>query len=212
MTARPRQRTRLDPEVRRGQILEAAERVFAERDPQDVTFEELAAAAGVSRALVYNYFGDKTGLVAAVYCRCLNRLHDELEAAIDPDAPDAVRLRAGIDCYLRFAKRNVGTWRLMSHTGATDHPDVRRARRERFEELAAGWGGTVEARIAARGMVAFLEGATVVWIDSGGHDVEQVADLLFTVLWHGLSAVAGPQLRPAGESRTRQQYQAATLR
>jgi AcrR family transcriptional regulator len=212
MPTRSRQRTRLDPEVRRSQILEAAERVFGEHDPSEVTFEELAAAAGVSRALVYNYFGDKNGLVAAVYTRCLHRLHDELEHAIDPHAPNAERLRAGIDCYLRFAKRNVGTWRLMSHTGATDHPDVRRARRERFEELAAGWGGTAEARMAARGMVAFLEGATVIWLDSGGQDVDEVADLLFTILWHGLSAVDGAQLRPPGESSTRQQYQAATLR
>ena len=198
--------------MRRGQILEAAERVFAERDPNEVTFEELAAAAGVSRALVYNYFGDKTGLVAAVYVRCLHRLHDELEHAIDPYAPDAVRLRAGIECYLRFAQRNVGSWRLMSHVSTTDHPDVRRARRERFEELAAGWGGTLEARIAARGLVAFLEGAAVVWIDSGGRDVERVVDLLFTILWQGLSAVDRPQARPAGESSTRQQYHAATLR
>jgi AcrR family transcriptional regulator len=212
MAARPRRRTRLDPEVRRGQIVEAAERVLLDRDPNDVTFEELAAAAGVSRALVYNYFGDKAGLIAAVYVRCLHRLHDELEHAIDPYAPDPVRLKAGIDCYLRFAQRNVGSWRLMRDISATDHPDVRQARRERFEELAAGWGAGVEARIAARGVVAFLEGSTVVWIDSGGHDVDRVVEMLFTILWHGLSAVDRSQARPAGESSTRQQYHAATLR
>ena len=66
MSASHRPRTRLDPEIRREQIVEAAEQVFHGRDPSEVTFEEIAEAAGVSRALVYNYFGDKGGLIAAV--------------------------------------------------------------------------------------------------------------------------------------------------
>jgi hypothetical protein len=45
----------LDPELRRSQIVEAAVRVFSETDPVEVTFEEIAEAAGVSRALVYNW-------------------------------------------------------------------------------------------------------------------------------------------------------------
>jgi len=81
-TQRPR--TRLDPEIRREQIVEAAERVLKGRDPGDVTFEEIAEEAGVSRALVYNYFGDKGGLIAAVYLRSLRRLDEELSRAVDP--------------------------------------------------------------------------------------------------------------------------------
>ncbi len=212
MSPATRPRTRLDPEVRREQILAAAEGVFVDRDPSEVTFEELAAAAGVSRGLVYNYFGDKSGLLAAVYLRSLHDLHDQLDLAIDPNAPDAERLRSAVDCYLRFARHNAASWKLMSHTAATDDPEVRRARRQRFEELASGWGGTTEARIAARGLVGFLEGATLVWIESGGHNVERAVDLIFTILWKGLSAVEPPQARPPGESRARQQYQAATLR
>ena len=50
------------------------------------------------------------------------------------------------------------------------------------------------------------------WIDSGGHDVDRVVEMLFTILWYGLSAVDDAQARPAGESSTRQQYHAATLR
>ncbi len=210
-------RTRLDPEVRRGQILAAAARVLADRDPADVTFEEFAAAAGVSRALVYNYFGDKSGLVAAVYIRSLNDLHDELDLAIDREAPAPVRLRAAVRCYLRFAQENAGVWRLTGHTAAADHPDVRRARRSRFEDLARGWGGTPEARTAARGLVGFLEATTRDWLESGAHDLERTTELLFTILWHGLSAfpsaedrqVTGPE---PSASAARQQYHAATLR
>src|SRR5215470_15509912 len=54
-----RTRTRLAREERREQIVDAAAEVFQGRNPADVTFEEIADAAGVSRALVYNYFGDR---------------------------------------------------------------------------------------------------------------------------------------------------------
>jgi AcrR family transcriptional regulator len=209
----PRPRTRLDPEVRREQILAAAERVLDGRDPADVTFEELADAAGVSRGLVYNYFGDKSGLIAAVYLRTLHQLHDALDLAVDYDATDAERLRATVHCYLSFARQNASSWRLISNRAATDHPDVRRARGQRFEELALKWGGTGGARTAARAVTGFLEAGTLDWLESGAPDLERAVDLLYTIMWRGLSAVSaqGTTDRP-GDSRARQQYHAATLR
>ena len=57
--------------------------MFKGRDPSEVTFEEIADAAGVSRALVYNYFGDRRGLVAAVFRRHTELLHDAVTAGFD---------------------------------------------------------------------------------------------------------------------------------
>jgi AcrR family transcriptional regulator len=202
----------MDPEVRRQQILDAAARVLADRDPAEVTFEELAAEAGVSRALVYNYFGDKAGLVAALYLRGLQRLDDELAVAVQPHRGAAESFKAAVHCYLRFARRNRATWRLLGYAAALDHPDVRAARRARHEALARGWGGTDEARAVARGITGFLEGATVAWLEDGGRRQAQMAELLSTVLWSGLSSAPPGQERAPGESSTRQQYQAATLR
>ena len=103
----PRARTRLDPEVRREQILDATELVLADRDAGDVTFEQIGEAAGVSRGLVYNYFGDKAGLLAAVYVRNLDRLVAALDVPFRaPDLPPDRRLRAVIEVYLRFATDN----------------------------------------------------------------------------------------------------------
>ena len=78
-----RVRTRLTRATRREQIIDAAVLVFKGRDPSEVTFEEVADAAGVSRALVYNYFGDRRGLVAAVFRRHTDRLHDAVTAGFD---------------------------------------------------------------------------------------------------------------------------------
>ena len=193
MSASQRPRTRLDPEIRREQIVEAAEQVFHGRDPSEVTFEEIAEAAGVSRALVYNYFGDKGGLVAAVYLRSLCRLDEELLAAVDAGSDDADRLRSVVLCYLRFARSNPAGWRLIGSTSASEHPEVQAARHARFDQLATNWGGTVQARTLARAVVGFLEAATLDWIENSDVDLERMADLLFTILWTGLSAIETDQ-------------------
>ena len=60
-------RVRLDPEARRAQLVAIAYRLLEERGLDSVSVEDVADAAGVSRSLVYAYFGDRDGLVAEVY-------------------------------------------------------------------------------------------------------------------------------------------------
>lgn len=49
--------------------LDAAETLFAERGPQQVSVRDIAAATGVSHALVHRYLGGKDDIVAAVFAR-----------------------------------------------------------------------------------------------------------------------------------------------
>src|ERR687898_2583792 len=58
--------------ARRGQILEAARRVFAERGFRRATTREVARAAGISEGTIYNYFEDKDALLMAI----LDRLNE----------------------------------------------------------------------------------------------------------------------------------------
>lgn len=195
-----RTRTRLDPDVRREQIVEAAEAVFAGRDPADVTFEEIAEAASVSRALVYNYFGDKGGLVAAVYLRTFRRLDAELNATVQASHGGPVdRLRAVVERYLSFARENAGAWKLIGTAEAAVHPAIQQARRKRYGEMARSWGGTPEARMLARGVVGFLEAATLDWLDTPDIDLDRAADVLHAMLWSGLSDLAAYDITFPGE-------------
>ena len=170
----PAARTRLDPSVRRASILDAAERVFDGRNPADVTFEEVAEAASVSRGLVYNYFGDKAGLITAIYLRTFERLDAALlEASTTSTAVDAgdgeAALRAVVGAYLRFAHDNQVAWRLIGAAEATAHPVVQAARQERFRRMAAAWGGS--ARGAACSPAASSGSSRrrpSTWLDSPG--------------------------------------------
>jgi AcrR family transcriptional regulator len=185
-----RTRTRLDPEVRRGQIIEAAVRVFAYTDPVEVSFEEIAEAAGVSRALLYNYFGDRGGLLAAVYLHTFDELNNELNENIDADAPPEDRLRAIVRGYLRFAVEHAATWRLLQLTAAVNHPAVQKARQHHMERLAVAWGAEgPEGRTLAYGVVGMLESATFDWLRDRDTDDERLTDLIFDLLWTGLSSL-----------------------
>lgn len=181
-------RTRLDPERRRQQLLDAAEAVFDGRDPLEVTFEQVADQAGVSRALVYNYFGDKFGLIAAVYVRWALELDRDLAAAFAAGDPPEERLRRVIRCHLDFAARHADVVAAVQSTEAHAHPVVDQARRRRLDRVAAAWGPTAEDRIVARGVLALLERVALDRIDEPDLDRQAVEDLLFDLLWPGLSS------------------------
>ena len=55
----PPRYSRLDPEHRREQILDAADWLFAERAYDAVSIEDVAKAAGVTRGLVHHDFGGR---------------------------------------------------------------------------------------------------------------------------------------------------------
>jgi AcrR family transcriptional regulator len=77
----------------RDAILDAAERLFAERGFDGTTIKQLGAAARVNTALLYYYFEDKEQLYHAVFHRVLGRLSQrgtsQMDAAASP--ADAVR-------------------------------------------------------------------------------------------------------------------------
>ncbi|UNO42457.1 TetR/AcrR family transcriptional regulator [Streptomyces sp. MST-110588] len=67
-------RRRMGVEERREQLIAVALDLFSHRSPQDVSIDEIAEAAGISRPLVYHYFPGKQSLYEAA----LRRAADEL--------------------------------------------------------------------------------------------------------------------------------------
>jgi AcrR family transcriptional regulator len=81
--------SRLEPEQRRAQILDAAERLFAEHAYDEVSIEDIARSAGVTRGLVHHYFGGRKD----VYLALLERLGAEREEQAGPPAGRSARAR-----------------------------------------------------------------------------------------------------------------------
>jgi AcrR family transcriptional regulator len=97
-------RRRLAPDDRRQELLDVGAGLFAARPYDDVRMEEVAAGAGVSRALLYRYFPGKRDLFAAVYRRAADRL---LEATtLDATEPLADQVAAGLDAHIDYFAAN----------------------------------------------------------------------------------------------------------
>lgn len=85
-------------QARRRRLLEAAGRLFAEKGFEATTLTDLVNEAGGSRTSLYEYFGDKEGLLRAVMEEQCDRLLSDL-AALRPDpsmTPEAALSRMGL--------------------------------------------------------------------------------------------------------------------
>ncbi|MFP5321444.1 MAG: TetR/AcrR family transcriptional regulator [Acidimicrobiia bacterium] len=189
--AQNRSRTRLDPAVRRRQIAEAAARVFAEHDPSEVSFELIADEAGVSRSLVYSYFGDRGSLFAAAYNHELELLDAEIDGALESLGSDRERLSRAVSAYLGFAWRHRRSWQVIASASSSRHPAVREAIQARTDRIAASITDTPEARLLVRGVIGMLEAAALHTLENDDVDTDGLAELLTRVIWDGVSSLDG---------------------
>ncbi|MFG2457503.1 TetR/AcrR family transcriptional regulator [Streptomyces sp. NPDC048523] len=72
-------RRRMGVEERRQQLIGVALELFARRSPEEVSIDEIASAAGISRPLVYHYFPGKLSLYEAALKRAAQDLASRFE-------------------------------------------------------------------------------------------------------------------------------------
>jgi AcrR family transcriptional regulator len=90
-------RLRADAARNRDKVLAAAEKLFAEREPDCVTMDAVAAEAGVGKGTLFRGFGDRAGLVMALLQEHERRLQEDIirgAAPLGPGAPPVDRLIA----------------------------------------------------------------------------------------------------------------------
>jgi AcrR family transcriptional regulator len=106
---------------REEQILRIAEEVFAERGFQATTMEDIAERVGVTKPLIYEYFGSKEGLLSACITSARTQLRVATEAAwqgVGADAPLEVIFRAGVGAFFTFIDEHVTAFVLIQQEGA----------------------------------------------------------------------------------------------
>jgi AcrR family transcriptional regulator len=106
-------------EVAADRILDAAEDLFSHHDPASVGMNEIAKAAGCSRATLYRYFENREALRTAYVHREAHRLAAAIEAQISGLDDPRKRLVAGLTTTLRLVRESPA---LASWFSATQPP------------------------------------------------------------------------------------------
>ncbi|MDQ1036162.1 AcrR family transcriptional regulator [Streptomyces sp. V3I8] len=163
---------RLSVEERRSQLLDAALSLFAVRAPEDVSLDEVAEAAGVSRPLVYRYFpGGKQQLYEAALRSAAEEL--ELCFAEPPDGPLTRRLANALDRYLAFVDQHDAGFSALLQGGSVVETSrttaivdgVRRAAAQHIlSHLGTEEPGN-RLRLTVRMWITAVEAASLIWLD-----------------------------------------------
>ncbi|MEU4410289.1 TetR/AcrR family transcriptional regulator [Streptosporangium sp. NPDC023963] len=173
--ARPARR-RLTVDRRREELMAAALELFSRRDAEYVSIDDVASAAGASRALVYHYFGGKQEL----YVAALKSAAAQLEARLRPQGGHPLdELTGGLTRYFDFVEEHATGFAALLKGGPANSSgeigEVVDAVRHRLLKLIMKQMRVEEPgpvlRVTLRSWIASVETAGLDWLER--RDIER---------------------------------------
>jgi AcrR family transcriptional regulator len=184
---------------KRGQILDAALRLFSERGFHGSAVPDIARAAGVGTGTIYRYFPDKEGLVNALYQHWRARFNALVLAPMPADLPP----RAQFDLYWQrlvgFAQQQPVAARFLELHHHADYLDDTSKQVGRIYPVAmrtfvrAGIGAGILRTAPPEALIALMQGAMLGLLKQdeaspGGMLTEQLVDETGACLWRAIAA------------------------
>lgn len=193
------------------QTLVVAHDLFAERGYAAVTMDEVAAAVGVTKPLLYNYFGNKERL----YIACMERAGDGLvttilETVADTKSPSEA-LNEGLRAFFAFLDADRAAWAVLFDETLPQSGEVadRVAEyRGRLVELVAESlvaqlppKRRTVVRVEVEALSAALLGAAEAlarwWLRTEAITAQEAAELLISTIEPGLRLRSNPSSSPS---------------
>ncbi|MFF5566680.1 TetR/AcrR family transcriptional regulator [Streptomyces sp. NPDC012623] len=166
-------RRRMGVEERKRQLIGVALELFSHRSPDEVSIDEIAAAAGISRPLVYHYFPGKQSLYEAA----VRRAADELAASfVEPrEGPLGARLLRVMERFFDFVDDHGPGFAALMRGGpavgsSTANAMIDEVRQAAYEQLLAHLGVDLDApparlELVVRSWVSLAESTALIWLD-----------------------------------------------
>jgi AcrR family transcriptional regulator len=206
MDASAKPRRRLSAEARREEILRAAMEVFAVRGYQEASMIEIARAAGITPAVIYDHFASKADLQITLLERQTEELLRFVGSAVAGDFADTEeRVRVGVDAFFTFVEENPYAWRMLFRDPPTD-PAILSTYRHIHRQATAGIALFLRASApdtllddpeADRDLEMFAEmlkmaqnGLAVWWYDHRDVPRRELVDRVLEFCWLGLERLA----------------------
>jgi AcrR family transcriptional regulator len=196
----PAKKRRMPRAERERQMMAVAEEVFVERGYVATSMDEIAERVGVSKPMLYEYFGSKEGLLVA----CIRQARSELftitsTAALAADGPEAM-LRNGMTAYFRFIREHGRSWALLRNeaavVGQSALAEIEAGRAQQSELIIAAMTmyapkpPPLDLRAAAEVIVGGCE-QLAAWCEQHPEvSPEQAADLVMQLTWFGVARLA----------------------
>ena len=180
-------RTRLTPDERRSQLLDLGVRLLATRSLDELSIDLLAEEAGISRGLLYHYFGNKHAFHEAVVRRAADDLIAQTAPPVDGEPHE--RLLISVTAYLDYVVANHEGYLSLVRGAAGGNETLREIYEEAraaltdriFREDAQGEiiADTPASRLVVRGWSAMSEELVLAWVaDPTGVTREQLLEFL----------------------------------
>jgi AcrR family transcriptional regulator len=186
---------------RRESLLRAADDVIRRRGP-DASMDEIAAAAGISKPILYRHFGDKGGLSRALIDRYVDVLLDRLRAALASETDPFARLARAVDTYFAFIEEHEDAYRFLTVRLAPERPEAQLAITDFAVRVAEEVAAEMEPEIEkagldiqaagpwAHGIVGMVQLAGDWWMRNRGLPRSEVVAYVVGLLWNGLGVAA----------------------
>lgn len=194
-------------QARRRELVEATVRAVRTHGA-GVGMDEIAAAAGTSKTVVYRHFGDRAGLYAAVADRVDGTIIRGITRAAEGSgrgdaAPRRDVVRSVIAAYLHLVEDDPDVYRFIVNApilAAGERPDgdVAAGMTDRIaahvaDIVGAGVAGGPDgktARLWGVALVGMVRAAADAWLSDGGaasgRGADDLADDLTALVWDGL--------------------------
>jgi len=199
-------RIRLDNDARRAQLLALGLQAFSDRPYDEVSIDDIARGAGISKGLLYHYFPTKRDLYLAGLRATAAELIERTTQAAKPELPPVERIRAGLDAYFDHMSSHARAVLALMRGGIGSDPEValvlENVRAAFVQRLFARSEGTPLAAvtehdaplvvIAVRGWIGFVEAASLEWLARRAPARAAVRDLLVDALLAIMRVALGP--------------------
>src|SRR3954462_11527516 len=197
--------------------------VFAERGYQEASMAEIARAAGITPAVIYDHFASKAELQITLLERQTEELLTFVGEAVAGEFEDTTeRLRDGVDAFFAFVEENPYAWRMLFRDPPTD-PAILSTYRRIHQQATAGIAlflkasappALLEGSGAERDLEMFAEmlkmaqnGLAVWWYDHRDVPRRELVDRVLEFCWLGFERIAagerflgaGSRALPRGE-------------
>jgi AcrR family transcriptional regulator len=187
-------RARLSTDARREQLVALGVEMFSERPFDEVSIDDIAASAGISKGLLYHYFPSKRDF----YVEVVRHSADEMQAVTetDPDLAPLERLSEGLDKYLAYVETHARGYSTVLRAGIGSDREVaaivEEVRATMVARILDDFPGESAPgiRIAVRGWVGFAEAASLEWLERRELTRDELRDLLIQALTGAIGAAA----------------------